>query len=471
MALLLVAVISVSTLAFGAVYPWAFLPLFAAAAVIGIAGVIRGGVPRPLRAPAAALGAAWIVAALQLAPLPIPVIEAISPKTAEILRVYTLLFTTSPEEWLPLSLNPRSTSLAVLALGALSLYAIGLPRLLDGRTLRTLPPTLAIFAVPLALFGIYSLAHNDGLIYGFWRPQDGGGHNQAGPFINRNHFAGWMLMTACLLAGWCVGQIERELSRHRHHRWRAFEWWSSGEANGLLLTGAATFTAVIALFWVVSRSAIVGFSGGACLFAWMMLSRRRLAGRRRTAGVLVLGALLLTGIAWRGPDYLLARFQDESHLVGRWGAWRDGLAAARDFPIFGTGLNTYSDAMLFYQTSSSDVHFAQAHNDYVQLVTEGGILLFAAAAAAAGFLIRAIRRNIRAAQHEARGYWIRAGAAIGMCSIAIQEIFEFSLQIPANAFLFCTLAAIALTPVSSEGPHGPRDTIEPTMDSVGDPLP
>lgn len=469
MAMLLVAVIAAATLAFGAVYPWAFLPLFAAAAAIGIAGLVRGGLPRPLRAPAAALGAAWIVAALPLVPLPTPVIEAISPKTAEILRVYNLLFSSSPEEWLPLSLNPSSTSIAVLALGALSLYVIGLPRLLDGRTLRALPPTLAIFAVPLALFGIYTLAHNDGLIYGFWRPQDGGGHNQAGPFINRNHFAGWMLMTACLLAGWCVGQIERELSRHRHRRWRAIEWMSSGEANGLLLTGAATFTAVIALFWVVSRSAIVGFSAGVCVFAWLLLSRQRLAGKRRTAGVLALGALVLTGIMWRGPDYLLGRFQDERHLVGRLSVWRDGLAAARDFPVFGTGLNTYSDAMLFYRTPTGE-HYAQAHNDYVQLVTEGGLLLCAAAAAAAGFLIRAIRRNIRASRHEARGYWIRTGAALGMFSIGVQEIFEFSLQIPANAFLFCTLAAVALTPVSSEGQPGARDSIDPTMDSVGGPL-
>jgi hypothetical protein len=56
---------------------------------------------------------------------------------------------------------------------------------------------------------------------------------------------------------------------------------------------------------------------------------------------------------------------------------------------------------------------------------------------------------VRAARGEARGYWIRAGAAVGLLAIAVQEIVEFSLQIPANALLFCTLAAVALTPVSA----------------------
>ena len=59
-------------------------------------------------------------------------------------------------------------------------------------------------------------------------------------------------------------------------------------------------------------------------------------------------------------------------------------------------------------------------------------------------LISAMRRTLRAARIEARGYWVRAGAAVGLMAIAFQELVEFSLQIPANAFLFCTLAAFAL---------------------------
>ncbi len=77
------------------------------------------------------------------------------------------------------------------------------------------------------------------------------------------------------------------------------------------------------------------------------------------------------------------------------------------------------------------------------------------AAVAVVLLTRAIRRNLRAARGEARGYWIRAGAAVGLLAMAVQEVFEFSLQIPANALLFCTLAALAITPLSEN--QTPRD--------------
>jgi len=146
---------------------------------------------------------------------------------------------------------------------------------------------------------------------------------------------------------------------------------------------------------------------------------------------------------------LVEWFQDDRSLFGRLDAWRDGWSVVRDFPVFGTGLNTYPTAMLFYQTPNRTEFVAQAHNDYLQLLAEGGLLVAIPAAIVIFLLARAINRNMRAARGEARGYWIRAGAAIGLLAIGVQEVFEFSLQIPANALLFCTLAAIALTPVSA----------------------
>jgi hypothetical protein len=41
---------------------------------------------------------------------------------------------------------------------------------------------------------------------------------------------------------------------------------------------------------------------------------------------------------------------------------------------------------------------------------------------------------------------------VGLVAIGIQETVDFSLRIPANAFLFATLAAVAIAPV-----HGPGD--------------
>lgn len=448
MAALLVALIALGTLAFGAVYPWGFLPLFAAAALIGFVGLSRGGIPHPMRGVAIAMLLLCAAVAVQLLPLPLSALDMLSPHAVPVLSSYSLTFTSAQAEGTaPVSIDPRSTQVALLAAGALGLYLLGLPALLSGHSLRVLPRALAVFAVPLALFAIYSRESRNGLIYWFWQPQDGGGANLAGPFVNRNHFAGWMLMAVCLLIGWLFGQVEGAAPNGGRRRSRRLEWLSSAEANGLLLTGGIVLVAAISLFWTLSRSAILGFAAAAAAFAWLALRRRRLGTTRRAGVLAVLGAAMLAGVVWRGPAQLVMWFQDTEHLVGRVEAWRDSWQVVRDFPVFGTGLNTYSTAMLFYQKSNPGYHMAQAHNDYVQLLAEGGLLVTIPAAIAVVLLARAIWRNLRAAEREARGYWIRAGAAVGLLAIGVQELFEFSLQIPANALLFCTLAAVALTPV------------------------
>jgi O-antigen ligase len=476
-ATLIALVIALGTLAFGAVYPWGYIPLFAIAAAIGVAGLTREGIRPPMRPVAAALLLLCAASAAQLVPLPSRVLDWLSPSTAGLLSRYDLAFA-GGAGWAPLSINPRSTRIAVFSLWALSLYLVGVSQLLHGRSVRSLPKALAIFAVPLGLFGIYSYERNNGLMYWFWETQDvpyalGGGTNQFGPFVNRNHFGGWMLMTVCLLIGSLFARFERGMPERRARPQRPLEWLGSAETNRLLLKIAAVLVAVISLVWTMSRSAMVGFAGAAAAFAWLAFRRRRLGIKRRGTAVAALGAAALVAIAWRGPTELIAWFQNERDLLGRFATWRDGAEIMRDFPLCGTGLNTFSDAMLFYQTSNRGFHMAQAHNDYVQLAAEGGLLVGVPAAAAALLLGRAIHGNLRAARAESRGYWIRAGAAVGLVAIAIQEVFEFSLQIPVNALLFATLAAIALVPVY---PHAPsagilRDTIDPPRTTAGVSLP
>ena len=83
--------------------------------------------------------------------------------------------------------------------------------------------------------------------------------------------------------------------------------------------------------------------------------------------------------------------------------------------------------------------FLDAHE--ISVLAEGGLLATIPATLAILLLGYTIRRNLRVAT------WVRGGAAVGLLAMATQEVFEFSLQIPANALLFCTLAAVALTPV------------------------
>ena len=98
-------------------------------------------------------------------------------------------------------------------------------------------------------------------------------------------------------------------------------------------------------------------------------------------------------------------------------------------------------------------HYAQAHNDYLQLAAEGGLLLTIPAALSVCAFIVAVRRRF-VEETSVRTYWLRVGAVTGLTAIALQETVEFSLQMPGNAALFAVVCAIALhrTPERHSGP-------------------
>ena len=175
--------------------------------------------------------------------------------------------------------------------------------------------------------------------------------------------------------------------------------------------------------------------------------------RRQTgiARAIVAGSVLLVilgTVGWAGGDALVSKFRDgqsEKSLTLRINAWRDTLAIIRDFPLAGSGLDTYGTAMMVYQDEASRaLHFQEAHNDYLQLAAEGGLLLGVPILVTLGLFARDVRRRFREAPKAGTTYTLRVGAVVGMIAIAVQSLLEFSLQMPGNAVLFVLLAAIAL---------------------------
>ena len=146
-----------------------------------------------------------------------------------------------------------------------------------------------------------------------------------------------------------------------------------------------------------------------------------------------------------GAVAALSRFSDVPQAVQmRLNAWNDGADIIRDFPLTGTGLNTYGTATLFYAESGHELWFREAHNDYLQILAEGGLLVGIPAALFIAAFVVAVRQRFREEGRRHRSYWVRVGAVVGLCAIALQSLVEFSLQMPGNATVFVVLAAIAL---------------------------
>ncbi len=125
-------------------------------------------------------------------PLPTSRLGALSPQAVTILGQQSLLFTLGGSTSHPLSIDPSRTELGLAFFGGFGLLLLGTARALTRESANRLAGALLILGVALATVGIVQRATFTGKIYGFWELVQGGA--PFGPFVNRNHFAGWMLI-------------------------------------------------------------------------------------------------------------------------------------------------------------------------------------------------------------------------------------------------------------------------------------
>jgi len=441
----LIAAIAWGAFSFGAVYPWAYWPIAAAITVVGIVGLLAplpDAPPLGLGALFAAFGAFGIAVILQLVPVRLALIRLTSPETMGVLNQFDLPVGTGVVSKHPFSIDPVQTLTGFALFGALALLTGGAARLLSSKSARGICEAITVVGIALALTGVIQQSLFAGKIYGFWPPPVGG--ESYGPFVNRNHFAGWMLMAVPLSLGLVCGRIART-SPGVNVKWRdRIVWFSSPDANRLILLAGAALLMTLSLVLTMSRSGMSALVLALSVTGVVALRRQDSRGGRMVR-VAYLTLLVLGVVAWVRADVIMARFAqtDWSQLNGRRGAWADAWNIATLFPLTGTGLNTYGVATLFYQRHDVSLHYVQAHNDYLQIVAEGGLLLAVPALMIIGAFVAIVRRRF-SEETSTTGYWLRAGAVAGLAAIALQETVEFSLQMPGNATLFAVLCAIAL---------------------------
>jgi O-antigen ligase len=220
-------------------------------------------------------------------------------------------------------------------------------------------------------------------------------------------------------------------------------WVSSPEANRIVLAGLAALIMALSLVLTMSRSGMLAFAAAVAFTALKAVHhvRRR---SQRVVAVTYFSLLVVMLVTLVGADAVASRFAETrvDTLNDRLPIWNDTLAIARDFWLTGTGLNTYKFATLFYQTSLPTVHLREAHNEYLQLAGEGGLLVCVPIVVLIGVFVREMGRRFR--EDDGSSYWIRTGAVTGVVAISLQSLVDFSLQMPGNAALFAVVCAIAV---------------------------
>lgn len=335
----------------------------------------------------------------------------------------------------PLSLDPHSTRLVIVQLSTLFVYFAATMVFVDTpHRLHLLVRTIMIFGFLLAIFGLTQSFISPTKVYGMRELSQS---TAFGPFINRHHFAGYMELTISLPLGLLLaGSINNEK--------RLLYLFIAG-LMGVALVMTASRGGIISLVAEIVFLVIV-------TAIWKKQGARRrvrssrlkgIAARVALAGALIVG--LFMGVILLGGEFSLNRFIDsvntDDPTTGRAHFWAVTIDMIKANPVLGTGLGAYGVIYTRYDTRNGLYRLEQAHNDYLQVFSDAGVV---GATLALAFVVILFYRGFGRAKSRddfRRGV---ALAALGGCfAVLVHSFFDFTLHTTSNALLFLVLAALA----------------------------
>jgi O-antigen ligase len=262
-----------------------------------------------------------------------------------------------------------------------------------------------------------------------------------GPYVNRNHFAGFVELTLPTgLALMAFHGLRRDL---------------------IPLATLLTIVPVSALVLSGSRAGIIGFAFEVGILVLLARSRNVWRGRRATVAAIV-GLAALAAVAWVGTGRTIERFSGLSltvHEVStsrRLSMFRGAANIFLHHPIKGCGLGTLVDVFPGYENAYDGRVVDHAHDDYIEGLAETGLLGGLCGTAFLWALYREGRRNFLAEQgHFSRA--LHAGAIMAVGGMLLHSFVDFNLQIPSNALLFLLQAYLVTSPALPSDAGAPRD--------------
>ena len=280
---------------------------------------------------------------------------------------------------------------------------------------------LVWFGFAVAVFGILQDLTFNGKLYWF---REFSGGVPYGPYVNRNHFAGFMeLVIPAGLATLAVRGVRRQQ---------------------IPLIAFCTALSVGALVLCASRAGVVAFGCGLVILILLLLLRH---GEKRYLFTFAVVLVLAGGlVAWMGADQVILRFKEvknpEFSESRRVSMMRGAVHMFRANPWIGTGLGTTVSVYPRFETLYDGRIVDHVHNDHLELLAETGIIGGLSWLAFIGMLVRFGLKNL-SSRNEPLVQALQVGALVGCASLLIHGLVDFNLHIPSNALLFFVLSYFA----------------------------
>jgi O-antigen ligase len=290
----------------------------------------------------------------------------------------------------------------------------------------------------MALFAILQHLTFNGKLYWFREMHFGG--IPFGPYVNRNHFAGFTeLVIPVSLVPLVLGKVRRE-------RWFLVSLFAVVPIGALVLSA--------------SRGGIISFGVEVgILVLWLVL--RRTAGKHLlTGGAVLLLAFLM--VSWLGVQQLVERFASLQSLevtVGKRASMRaDTWRIFLDHPWTGTGLGTIQLVFPAYETLYDGKIVNHSHNDYLEGLAETGI---AGGLCCVWFLGILLFDSLRRLSQPIGAFasTVQLAGLVACLGFLTHSLVDFNLHIPANALLFFLMANLATTEIRQPNSPNPKSGI------------
>ena len=266
------------------------------------------------------------------------------------------------------------------------------------------------------------------------------GPNTNGTFINRNHYSGYVLMTASLAVG-----LLFSTGLDGRHRGRSGVLRRIGDQVAALFHGRS----LVLLGFLLASLVVVGTTGSrgplvafftALFCVAMAQSVIAKSGKTLLGSILILILLFTAALLTLGGSESISRIErliENDYQIQRLKEWGMGFALFLERPLFGFGLGSIQDAFQAARDGSlsSNKTFQHVHSQYLETLIETGIVGFALFGLFIAWAVRVVVRGIRNSVSES-SQQLLTGVLLLAATALLQAIFDFSFNIPAIAFLF-----------------------------------
>ncbi len=321
-----------------------------------------------------------------------------------------------------------SVSIALLYGAYVMLCFVSSQSLVRSSQARKIAVILAVYGFVLAAMALFQGIAPNGKLLWLRHPEHGGWIY--GSYVNHNHYAGLMELLTPIPLILSLSRLVEQKER--------------------IAAGVAAAVMTGTIFLSGSRGGMLAIFVEFAILAAVLLRQKR--GMRVALGVGAFAIVLLSLLSWLGGKELTTRVSSisteaRSEVSGgmRLTIDRDSIRMFRSKPVLGWGLGTFPVVYPEFRSFYTNFFVNEAHNDYLQLLTEMGLLGFATMV---WFLIVLYRNAVRKI-----GDWtsdvssaVTLACTLGFSGILVHSLLDFNLQIPANAALFYVLCTIAAAP-------------------------